>query len=96
MHIKGNEEKNLKELEEYKKKNKGRGFIRIIRRVFYDRASTIPSCFVGLVVAVHKGHKRRRLLIHKYNVGYKFGEFSFTRKPFFFPFRKKKGKRCRR
>lgn len=67
-----------------------------MKRVFYDRSSTIPSCFVGHVVAVHKGHKRRRLLIHKYNVGYKFGEFSFTRKPFFFPVRKKKGRKLRR
>ncbi len=96
MVIKSNENDYFKELEDHKRKNKGRDFIKIMRRVFYDRASTIPSCFVGCIVAVHKGNKRRRLLVHKYNVGYKFGEFSFTRKPFFFPFRKKKGRKCRR
>lgn len=76
------------------KKNKNP--IKIMRRVIYDRSSTIPSCFVGHLVSVHKGTKNRRLLIHKYNVGYKFGEFGFTRKPFFFPFRKKKGRKFRR
>lgn len=37
---------------------------------------------------IHKGNNFRRLLINIYNVGYKFGEFSFTRKPFHFPLKK--------
>ncbi len=45
---------------------------------------------------VHKGTLSRTLLVNKFNVGMKFGEFAFTRKPFHFPLRKKKGRNVRR
>ena len=70
------------------KKNK-----RIRRRVFYDRSSTIPDCFFSYQFKVHKGRRFRKLLINYYIVGKKFGEFSFTRKPFHHPVKRSKKKK---
>lgn len=66
---------------------KRRKFLRS-KKVFYDRSSTIPECFRGNSLRIHKGWRFRRLFIHTYIVGYKFGEFSFSRKPYHFPLRK--------
>lgn len=63
---------------------------------FFERSSSIPSCFKNRNVRIHKGNSSRRLFINKYVIGKKFGEFAFTRKPFHFPLRKKKGKLLRR
>jgi len=63
------------------------------RRIFYDRSSTIPSCFYFNIIRVHKGKRYRRLLSTRYIVGKKFGEFSFTRKPYHFPPKKSKKKK---
>lgn len=62
----------------------------------YERSSSIPLCFKNKYFKVHKGNSSRKLYINKYIIGKKFGEFSFSRKPFHFPFRKKKGKYLRR
>lgn len=56
--------------------------------LFYSRSSNIPSCFMKNYFRIHKGHSFRRISVNVYNVGYKFGEFSFTRKPFHFPLKK--------
>ena len=66
---------------------KRRKFLRC-KKVFFDRSSTIPSCFYNHSIRIHKGRRYRRLLVHKYVVGYKFGEFSFSRKPYHFPLKK--------
>lgn len=58
------------------------------KKYLYDRSSTIPECFSGFFLRIHKGKRFRRLMIHMYNVGSKFGEFSFTRKPYHFPLKK--------
>lgn len=63
---------------------------------FYERSSNIPDCFKNRFLKIHKGNTSRKLLVNKYNVGKKFGEFSFTRKPFHFPLKKKKSHMCRR
>ena len=39
---------------------------------------------------VHKGNMFVKILINKYQIGHKFGEFAFTRKPFSFTKKKKK------
>ena len=70
------------------KKNK-----RLRRRVLYDRASSIPDCFFAATVKIHKGKRIRKLLIESYVIGKKFGEFSFTRKPFYFPAKRSKKKK---
>jgi ribosomal protein S19 len=56
--------------------------------IFYDRSSSIPSCFNYKIIRIHKGKKYRRLLINNYNTSLKLGEFSFTRKPYHFPLKK--------
>lgn len=58
------------------------------QKMFYDRSSTIPHCFSFYTFKIHKGRKFRKLWIHRYNIGFKFGEFSYTRKPYHFPLRK--------
>lgn len=65
---------------------------RLIRfyRVAYSRNSTIPLSYTYRGVFVHKGSKIRRFIIDPLKVGYKLGEFSFTRKPFHFPTKKTK------
>lgn len=58
------------------------------KKIFFDRSSVIPECFSFYYIQIHKGKKFRRLGINDFNIGYKFGEFSFTRKPYHFPLRK--------
>lgn len=57
-------------------------------KLFYERSSSIPECFQFRLIKIHKGKFCRNLRIHIFNVGYKFGEFAFTRKPFYFPLKK--------
>jgi len=70
------------------KKNK-----KLKRRGFYDRSSTIPECFFSYIIRIHKGRKVRKLVIDNLNVGKKFGKFSFTKKPFYFPPKRSKKKK---
>lgn len=64
-----------------------------LKRLF-NRASPVPSCLVNNTVGVYKGNIFKKLFITKFLVGYKLGEFSFTRKPFTYPIKiKKKNKR---
>jgi ribosomal protein S19 len=66
---------------------KKKDFLRT-KKIIFDRSSSIPECFSFYFLRIHKGKRFRRLFIHMYNVGFKFGEFSFTRKPFHFPLKK--------
>lgn len=61
-------------------------------KVIYSRKSAIPNCLTYFGLDVHKGLKTRRLITDPMKIGYKFGEFSFSRKPFHFPMRKTKKK----
>lgn len=49
-------------------------------KVIYDRHSTVPSLFVGSKVRIYSGTKFHTRVVTKWMVGYKFGEFSWTRK----------------
>ncbi len=51
-------------------------------KVIFDKAIVIPKLFLGNKFNVYKGCFFRSILINKYILGYKIGEFSFTRKPF--------------
>jgi len=44
------------------------------------RASVIPSSLVGETVLIHNGKEFKRLVVTREKVGFKFGEFSFSRK----------------
>jgi ribosomal protein S19 len=55
----------------------------------FNRASLVPRCFSGLYVYIHKGKSYRRIIMHDVHRKFKFGEFSFTRKLYFYPLKKK-------
>lgn len=56
----------------------------------FCRASTVPKLFLKRYVNLHKGNMFANFFFTKYSVAYKLGEFSFTRKPFSYPAKKKK------
>lgn len=58
--------------------------------IFFDRNVTFLKSLVGSFVFIHKGNNFKSLLLKKNHIGYKTGEFAFTKKPFFFPLNKKK------
>jgi ribosomal protein S19 len=74
--------------------------IRFIRRSFKrftdSRNLIAPSNLTGFVLYIHKGNKYKRLRLAQSHVGFKLGEFSFTRKPFKYPIKKKKKNFIRR
>ena len=55
----------------------------------WSRRSTVPSFLIGKTVQIHNGKTFRKILITREKVGYKFGDFSFTRN-YFRKFKKKK------
>lgn len=59
----------------------------------FFRSSSIPNCFTSLRMNVYKGNTFKKIFVTKQLVGYKFGEFSFSRKPFFYPKKDIKKKR---
>ncbi len=46
----------------------------------WSRTSVIPSFLLGATVWVHNGKEFKKVLITEDKIGYKFGEFSTTRK----------------
>lgn len=46
----------------------------------WSRRSVIPASLMGSVVLVHNGKEFKRVAINRERIGFKFGEFSFTRK----------------
>ena len=45
----------------------------------WSRSSTVPSFLIGKMVLVHSGKEFKKVLITREKVGFKFGEFVFTR-----------------
>ena len=46
----------------------------------WSRSSTIPKSFVNTIVSVYNGREFKRVTVTKEKVGFKFGDFSNTRK----------------
>ena len=46
----------------------------------WSRQSTIPFYLIGTYVLVHNGKDFKKIYITREKVGFKFGEFAFTRK----------------
>lgn len=46
----------------------------------WSRCSTIPYYLIGVSVLVHSGKEFKKVFITREKVGFKFGEFAFTRK----------------
>ena len=55
---------------------------------FFKRNSVIPECLSNRFVKIHKGNLFVNFYTLTYAIGYKFGEFSFTRKPYHYPQKK--------
>ncbi len=59
--------------------------IKKIRKNFFkiwDRNSSIPSFLIGKTALVYNGKQFHKVFISREKVGYKFGEFSLTRRNF--------------
>jgi len=61
-------------------------------RFIYDRSSSIPFTFTNLKLHVYKGNKFQKVFINKWMVGFKFGEFTWTRKLALYKAKRKKKK----
>jgi len=46
----------------------------------WSRRSSIPSSFVGKTVLVYNGKEFKKLAVKREHLGFKFGEFSLTKK----------------
>jgi small subunit ribosomal protein S19 len=46
----------------------------------WSRSSVIPGFLVGETVYIHNGKEFKRVVITREKIGYKFGDFSLTRK----------------
>lgn len=53
-------------------------------KIIFIKSNSIPKNFLGLKFIIYKGLIFKSIKIDKYILGYKFGEFTFTRKPFKF------------
>ena len=60
-----------------KNKKQKKNFLKI-----WSRNSAIPSFLMGKTVLVHNGKQFNKVVITREKIGYKFGEFSSTRKYF--------------
>ena len=58
----------------------------------YNRASVIPSICLGNKVSIHTGRSFRAKNINKWMLGFKFGEFTLTRKRALYKSKQKKKK----
>lgn len=56
----------------------------------YSRSSCITPALISMLCNVYNGAIYTKLVISKNQLGFKFGEFSFTRKAYFFPVKDKK------
>jgi ribosomal protein S19 len=56
----------------------------------FCRASTVPKIFLKKFIPLYKGNLFTNFFFTKYSIAYKLGEFAFTRKPFYYPAKKKK------
>jgi len=64
--------------------------------IIYDRKSSCPKYFKNKTVLIRNGLSDRTLFLKKFFRTFKFGEFSFTRKSFYFPKVVKKKKKLYR
>lgn len=50
------------------------------KKIIWSRTSTIPEFLIGQVVFIHNGKDFIKSYITREKVGFKFGEFAYTRK----------------
>lgn len=66
------------------------------KKKFYSRSCNIPSFLSEAELILYKGKHPVVTKILNNCIGYKFGEFAFSRKPFFFTLKEKKKKNLKR
>lgn len=66
------------------------------KKKIYSRSCNIPLFLSGSELILYKGKCPVNTKITSNCVGYKFGEFAFTRKPFFYVAKEKKKKNLKR
>jgi hypothetical protein len=59
---------------------------------FLHRNSNVPNYLTGFITKVESGLLNKKKKLSKLTAGFKNGQFVFTRKPCFYPFKKLKGK----
>ena len=59
-------------------------------KIIFSKYDLIIKNFYNINFLIYKGCFYRKLLINKFIIGYKFGEFSYTRKPFRYMLKSKK------
>lgn len=74
----------------FKRKHKYSPLHKKLSLTIYSRGSSIPQCFSGFYVNIHKGKNYRQLLLDVFHSHYKFGEYGYTRKLYYYPLKKKK------
>jgi ribosomal protein S19 len=73
-------------------------FLNIIQRIkkpsFYLKRNTnIPNYLLPFTIRVESGLFNKKKILSNFMLGLKGGQFSFTRKPYFYPFKKIKNKK---
>jgi len=58
--------------------------------IIFNKSCVIPKSFKNFTLKIYKGNIFRIFSIDKFNIGFKFGNFVFTRKPHTFIKKKKK------
>ena len=59
-------------------------------KIIFSKYDLIINSFYNIHFLIYKGCFYRKLLINKFIIGYRFGEFSYTRKPFRYMLKSKK------
>jgi len=59
-------------------------------KIIFKKSDTIVKTFLNKKLLVYKGCFYRNLYINKFILGFKFGEFAYTRKPFRYMLKSKK------
>ena len=59
-------------------------------RIIFKKSDIIIKNFLNKKLLIYKGCFYRSLIINKFILGYKFGEFAYTRKPFRYMLKSKK------
>ena len=66
--------------------------VKKLLRIF-SRGSVLTKSFFKKMIQIYKGEVFTKIILNKYNLGFRIGEFAFTRKSFSFPPKKTKKKR---
>ena len=64
--------------------------LQVNKSYIFKKSSIIPNVLNNKIIKIYKGNNFRSLIINLYNIGFRFGNFALTRKPFNYPLKIKK------